>query len=60
MLYKQWHNGIYTQTLPRAAPAKRFDDDNVTLEIRVAVCNGTKSVVLLLLFRRDSSTSHRT
>lgn len=24
------------QTLPRAAPAKWFDDDNATLEIRVA------------------------
>lgn len=24
--------GIYTRTLPRAAPAKRIDDDNATLE----------------------------
>lgn len=61
MLYKQWHSGIFTRkTLPRAAPAKRFDGDNVTLEIRVALCDGTKSVVLLLLSRRDGSTSHRT
>jgi hypothetical protein len=43
----QWN--LYTQAFApsRAVPTKRFNDDNVTLEIRVATCDGMKSVVLL-------------